>query len=55
MEYVSVVLFVLSGCYVVMLCVKRNKKNVDNKKKNPEKNHSFHKTIKQHNFFIDAS
>ncbi len=27
------VLFVLSGCYVVMLCVKKEKKNVDNKKK----------------------
>ncbi len=27
------VLFVLSECYVVMLCVKRNKKNVDKKKK----------------------
>ncbi len=27
------VLFVLSGCYVVMLCVKRNKKNVDKKRK----------------------
>ncbi len=27
------VLFVLSGCYVVMLCVKKNKINVDNKKK----------------------
>ncbi len=32
MEYVSVVLFVLSGCYVVMLCVKRNVKKFDNKK-----------------------
>ncbi len=30
MEYVSVVffLFVLSGCYVVILCVKRNKKKL---------------------------
>ncbi len=27
------VLFVLSGCYVVMLCVKKKIKNVDNKKK----------------------
>ncbi len=31
MECVSVVLFVLSGCYVVLLCKKVNK-NVDNKK-----------------------
>ncbi len=29
----SVVLFVLSGCYVVMLCVKRNKKMLITKKK----------------------
>ncbi len=28
----SVVLFVLSGCYVVMLCVKRNKKMLITKK-----------------------
>ncbi len=50
-------LFCLFWVDVMLWCCvwKEIKKNVDNKKKNPEKNHSFHKTIKQHNFFIDAS
>ncbi len=33
MECVSVVLFALSGCYVVLLCVEKKIKSVDNKKK----------------------